>query len=61
MRELHSEHSAALGEGPGEAPGFTEDEMVTRKSYRLVAEDALDAGILTEGDLQAAGLPKRLE
>jgi hypothetical protein len=61
LRELKAEHAAALGEGPGEAPGFTQDEQITRNSYDLVAGDALDSGTLTKADLQAAGLPKRLE
>jgi len=61
LRELRQEHAAALGEGPGAAPGFAEDELLTRKSYRLVKADALDAGVLTEADLHAAGLPPKLE
>jgi hypothetical protein len=61
LRELRAEHAAALGEGPGEAPGFTQDEQVTRKSYKLVAREALDSGALTKADLQAAGLPEKLE
>lgn len=60
LHELQSEHAAATGDGPGEAPGFTEDIMVTRRSYRLVAADALDSGVLTEADLEAEGLPKSL-
>lgn len=61
LQELRAEHAASLGEGPGEAPGFTQDEQVTRESYKLVAGDALDAGTLTEADLRAAGLPLKLE
>ncbi|HWI51115.1 MAG TPA: hypothetical protein VNT01_03110 [Symbiobacteriaceae bacterium] len=62
LRELRSEHAAALGEGSGAAAlGLAEDELLTRKSYRLVLEDALDAGVLSEADLHAAGLPPKLE
>lgn len=61
LRELKAQHAAALGEGPGEAPGFIQDEQVTRKSYKLVVREALDSGVLTEAELQVAGLPKILE
>lgn len=61
LRELKSEHEAALGQGPGEAPGFIQDEQSTRKSYKLVAQDAVDNGLLTIPELKAAGLPKTLE
>lgn len=60
LQELKTEHAASIDEGPGEAPGFTQDEQITRKSYRLVVVDALESGVLTEADLQAAGLPKSL-
>lgn len=61
LRELKSEHEASIDEGPGRAPGFIQDEQVTRKSYKLVARDALSDGLITREDLQAAGLPEALE
>jgi len=61
LQELKSQHAASIDEGPGRAPGFIQDEQHTRKSYRLVAEDALESGTITEADLHARGLPKALE
>lgn len=61
LRELASEHQAALGEGPGRAPGFIQDEQITRKSYRTVVDSALNDGVLSEDDLHAEGLPKYLD
>lgn len=61
LRKLKAEHERITGERTGAAPGFMEDESVVRHSYRLVAEDALQDGILTEETLQGAGLPKALE
>lgn len=61
LRELKIEHEAALGDGPGEAPGHIQDEQGTRKSYKLVAQEAVDNRILTTADLAAAGLPETLE
>ncbi|HYF90735.1 MAG TPA: hypothetical protein VD969_00675 [Symbiobacteriaceae bacterium] len=60
LQELRTEHAASLGEGPGEAPGFIQDEQITRKSYRVVVNDGLDSGAITEADLEALGLPKTL-
>lgn len=61
LRELRSKYKAALGEGPGEAPGFIEDAMVTLRSYDLVAEGALETGEITLDDLKAARLSAHLE
>jgi len=61
LRELKSEHEASIDEGPGRAPGFIQDEQVTRKSYKLVARDGISSGLITHEDLQAAGLPEALE
>jgi hypothetical protein len=62
LRELKTEHAATLGDAPAAwASGFTEDENITRKSYRLVVVDALESGVLTESDLEHAGLPQTLE
>ena len=61
LRELKSKYEAALGEGPGEAPGFIEDAMVSLRSYDLVAEGALETREITLEDLEAAGLSAHLE
>jgi hypothetical protein len=58
LHELIAQHAATLGEGPAEAPGYTQDEQITRKSYNLVVKDALSSGVLTEANLQDEGLPK---
>jgi hypothetical protein len=58
LHELIAQHASALGEGPEAAPGYTQDEQITRKSYNLVVRDALSSGVLTEADLQDEGLPK---
>lgn len=57
LSELSSEHSAALADGGG----FIQNEQATRKSYRLVLKEALEAGVLTVADLAASGFPERLE
>lgn len=61
LRELKSKYEAALGEGPGEAPGFIQDAQVSLRSYDLVAEEALESGAIDQADLQAAGLSEHLE
>lgn len=61
LKELAQMHAAALGEGPGEPYGCIQDEQLTRKSYRLVAREALQEGLISPGDLAAAGLPAQLE
>lgn len=61
LHELKRAHKAALGEGPGEAPGFIQDEQATRKSYKLVAQDALDAGVISRETLAAENLPEQLD
>jgi hypothetical protein len=60
LRELKSQHAASIDEGPGQAPGFTEDEAVLRHSYELVADEALESGVLSDDDLEAEGLPTSL-
>lgn len=61
LRELKSKYEAALGEGPGEAPGFIEDAMVSLRSYDLVAEGAMETNEVTLAELHAAGLSAHLE
>jgi hypothetical protein len=62
LHKLRTEHEASTGAGPEEqAPGFIEDEMVTRNSYELAVREALEDGVLTEEALAAEGLPKELE
>lgn len=61
LRELQRQHAAALGEGPGDAPGFIQDEQHTRKSYKTVLHDALGNGVLTKEDLAREGLPDHIE
>lgn len=61
LRELKAQHEAALGERPQVEESFIQDEQITRKSYRLVAADALADGVLTREDLRADGLPEALE
>lgn len=61
LRGLKAKYEAALGEGPGEAPGFAEDAQISLRSYDLVVKDALASGELDPQDLQAAGLPEHLE
>lgn len=61
LRTLLQEHEAAVGEGPGQAPGFIEDEMVTRNSYELVVREGLDSGAITRADLETEGLPVAMD
>jgi hypothetical protein len=61
LKELYREHRGTLYGGPGEAPGFIEDEQVTRHSYGMVVEEALSHGVLTKDDLAAEDLPIRLD
>jgi|GEM_PF-3024406 len=61
LRELQAKYRAALGEGPGAAPGFMEDAQVSLRSYDLVAQGGLESGEITKADLQAAGLSAHLE
>ncbi|HEY3365454.1 MAG TPA: kynureninase [Symbiobacteriaceae bacterium] len=61
LHELKTEHTAALGEGPGEAPGVIQDEQLTRKSYDFVVRGALHDGLLNRDDLWAEGLSETLE
>lgn len=59
LRQLKYEHDQSLVGDPNE--GYIQDEQNTRKSYRLVAEDAMRDGILSAADVEAAGLPLKLE
>lgn len=61
LKELRQMHAAALGEADSEAYGFIQDEQSTRKSYALVAEEALDAGTINKEDLRLEGLEETLE
>jgi hypothetical protein len=61
LKELRQMHAAALGEDDGEAYGFIQDEQSTRKSYALVAEEAMDTGIINKEDLAGEGLEETLE
>lgn len=61
LNKLYADHFAAMGEGPGEPPGFIEDAQIALRSYNLVVEEALDKGEISKGDLEAAGLPETLE
>lgn len=62
LHRLRAKHAASTGDGPEEkAPGFIEDEMVTRHSYELSVREALEDGQITEEALAAEGLPKELE
>lgn len=61
LRDLKRKHEAAIGEGPGRAPGFAEDEAATRKSYLLTVTDALQSGAVSRTDLERAGLPEALD
>ncbi len=59
LRQLKYEHEQSLVGDPNE--GYIQDEQNTRNSYRLVAEDAMRDGILSAEDVEAAGLPSKLE
>lgn len=62
LHRLRAQHEASTGDGPAEqAPGFIEDEMVTRNSYELSVREALENGEITEEGLAAERLPKELE
>jgi hypothetical protein len=61
LRKLKAEHEAALHPQDPETPGYIQNEQVTRKSYRLVAERALDAGLVTPEQLKEHGLAEALE
>jgi len=62
LRKLRTQHQASTGAGPADqAPGFIEDEMVTRNSYELSVREALENGEITKAELEAEGLPKELE
>lgn len=60
LRELREQHAVRVGpDGPN--PGFIEDEMVTRESYRLVRSDAIRSGQVTLAELADLGLPETLD
>ncbi len=61
LQELKRQHEASLGEGPGHAPGFTQDEQATRKSYNLIVAEALGDQTISKADLATHGLPASLE
>jgi len=62
LHKLRAQHEASTGDGPpDQAPGFIEDEMVTRNSYELSVREALESGAITEKETAAEGLPKELE
>lgn len=60
LRKLMHMHCVSV-DGDGPNPGFIEDEMVTRNSYRMVLEAALESGVLTDTDLKNEGLPEYLD
>jgi hypothetical protein len=59
LRQLKWEHDESLVGDPND--GYIQDEQNTRNSYQLVAESAIREEVLTEADLEEAGLPLRLE
>lgn len=60
LKELREQHTVRVDhEGPN--PGFIEDEMVTRQSYRLVRSEAIRSGAVSEAELAELGLPEILD
>lgn len=60
LKELREQHAVRLDED-GPNPGFIEDEMVTRQSYRLVRSEAIRSGQVSEAELAELGLPEILD
>lgn len=60
LKELRKQHTVRVDQD-GPNPGFIEDEMVTRQSYRLVRSEAIRSGQVSAAELDELGLPEVLD
>ncbi len=59
LRELRAQHEASTRAGAEES--YMESEALARESYHHVASEAVRAGIFSEAELAAEGMPVLLD